>query len=478
MNALHNTNIERAVLNSILFNPPLIDQASKVLGKDDFYLPFHREVYGVMLDCEMQNSAIDEEIIKERLMERRAFVEDSMLEILTANPLSYIAEYCEELKEKATKRRLLLLSTSITQNVEKFVCSKDVLDSVQKELFEMATGRGGKEFSSGEELAEATLAHMKLMGERAKDGITGLTSGFKSIDNYTGGFGDSDLVILAARPAMGKTSLALNMVDAALKEGKAVAFFSLEMPKEQLYLRLLAAKTSIALKKLKTNDLSEEEHRRVQDAIAYFTRAGLYINDDGQMDIHLIRGQMRKLKAKDPRVGLCVVDYLQLMTSVASRERHLEISEISRGLKLLAREIGTPVLALSQLNRGVEARTDKRPMLSDLRESGAIEQDADMVLFVYREDVYKQQEARAQSEQNKKTGMGGETKYIEKEVEPAEIIIGKNRNGPVGVAHLSFVKAKTQFVKSDYYSMQNGQSAEVEIVYDEKVGGGFEMPAI
>jgi replicative DNA helicase len=244
---------------------------------------------------------------------------------------------------------------------------------------------------------------------------------------------------------MGKTAFCLNLAQTALDNNQGVAIFSLEMPAEQLMLRMLSAKTSIPLQKLKVGNMDDDEWTRLSDAAEVMSKSNLYIDDQGNVDINQLRSRLRKLKTKQNEIALCIVDYLQLMTSVTSKDRHLEVSDISRGLKLLARELSIPIIALSQLNRSLESRSDKRPTLSDIRESGAIEQDADMILFVYRDDVYKQRDEREKEKKDEKY----KSTFQEKEVEEAEIIVGKNRNGPLGVAKLLFHKKYTKFVDKE-----------------------------
>ena len=232
------------------------------------------------------------------------------------------------------------------------------------------------------------------------------------------------------------------------------------MPAEQLMLRMLSAKTSIPLQKLKVGDMSDEQWGRLTSAADEMSKKKFFVDDNGSVDIHKVRAKLRKLKSLHPEISLAIIDYLQLMNSAGSKDRHLEVSEISRGLKLLARELNIPIIALSQLNRGLESRSDKRPMLSDLRESGAIEQDADMILFVYRDDVYRIREEKEKEQKARTEGKEYKSNFFEKPEELAEVIVGKNRNGPVGVANLVFQKACTRFV-------DGGNKIPVEIVYSD-----------
>lgn len=258
---------------------------------------------------------------------------------------------------------------------------------------------------------------------------------------------------------MGKTAVVLNLAQKALDDNKGVAIFSLEMPAEQLMLRMLSAKTSIPLQKLKVGDMNDDEWSRLNSAADTMSNKKFFVDDNGNVNIHNIRAKLRKLKTQHPEIALCVVDYLQLMTSAGNKDRHLEVSDISRGLKLLARELNLPIIALSQLNRGVENRHDKRPMMSDIRESGSIEQDADLIMFVYRDDIYRMREEKDKEQKARVEGREYKSTFFDKPEESAELIIGKNRNGPIGVANLIFQKACTKFVDAG--------GVPVEIVYDE-----------
>jgi replicative DNA helicase len=285
------------------------------------------------------------------------------------------------------------------------------------------------------------------MRSRDNREVIGVDTGFRTLNKMTTGFNNGDLIIVAARPSMGKTAFSLNMVYSALKTDSGVAFFSLEMPVEQLMLRLLSIDSLVELQKLRTGDLTDNEYSRLNQSIKNFSTKKLFIDDDGGLNINQLRTKLRKLKSKNPEISMAVVDYIQIMNSTNSKDRQAEISEISRGLKLLARELKIPIIALSQLNRSLESRNDKRPIMSDIRESGAIEQDADIILFIYRDDVYR---LKAEKEKEMEARNRGE-KFVSQEVvkthEIAEIIIAKQRNGPTGVIKLNFHKSLTQFLE-------------------------------
>jgi len=460
MDNLHNINIERSVLSSILFNPSGYEDVASDIKPRDFYLPAHKYIFEAMEECEREDLPIDEEFLKKKLNQQGRFDEEAMLEILSTNPLPTTGAYVTEIREKSIKRDLVKLTADIREvAVEKDLPSSEVVDLVQQKLYQITADGKDKEFRDAPEMTSATIEHILEMKKRGNNGVVGLDTGFAKLNELTTGFGDGDLIIVAARPAMGKTSFALNLVQKALDDGKGVAVFSLEMPAEQLMLRLLTAKTSIPLQKLKVGNMNDDEWSRLNSAADTMSTKKLFVDDNGNVNIHTVRSKLRKLKSKHPEISLAVIDYLQLMTSAGNRDRHLEVSDISRGLKLLARELEMPVIALSQLNRGVESRGDKRPMLSDIRESGSIEQDADIIMFVYRDDVYRQKEEQEKEKKARMDGKEYKSNFVEKAEESAEIIIGKNRNGPVGTAKLIFQKACTRFVDAG--------GIPIEIIYDE-----------
>ena len=234
-------------------------------------------------------------------------------------------------------------------------------------------------------------------------------------------------------------------------QGKGVAFFSLEMPAEQLMLRLLSIQTSIPLQKLRVGDMSDDQWSSLNGAIDKMNSAKLFVDDQGSININQLRSKLRKLKNQHPEIEIAVIDYLQIMSGIGNQDRHIQVSEISRGLKMLARELEMPIIALSQLNRGLESRSDKRPMLSDIRESGAIEQDADIIMFIYREAVYKEREEREREKKAKDEGKDYKSTYIASEQEDAEVIIGKQRNGPTGTVYMNLIKELTKFEPVDEY---------------------------
>jgi len=458
---LYNLAFERSILSSIVFEPSQFDELSSQLKQDDFYLPAHQDIFKVMLLLLQKDQPIDEEFIKKELIKIKKFDEQVLLEILSANPISNTKAYVDEIKDKSLKRHLLTLTTEIKRvTVEEELPSAEVVDIVEKKLYDITQDNQSSDFKDAPKMTFDTMEYIKEMKARGNSVLVGVDTGFHELNKMTTGFGKGDLVIIAARPAMGKTSFVLNTVNSLIQNGKGVAFFSLEMPAEQLMLRLLSIQTSIPLQKLRVGDMDDNQWSSLNGAIDRMNSAKLFVDDQGSININQLRSKLRKLKNQHPEIEIAVIDYLQIMQGIGTQDRHLQVSEISRGLKMLARELEIPIVALSQLNRGLESRNDKRPMLSDIRESGSIEQDADIILFVYRDDVYLYKEEKEREKAAKAEGKEFVSEYVEKEEEDAEIIIGKQRNGPTGHVKLVFQKKLTRFVDAPAYA------AGVETVYE------------
>jgi replicative DNA helicase len=338
-----------------------------------------------------------------------------------------IAYYCRIVKEKALRRRLITAATDmVTQGYEAGVEVGELIDSAQKVIFDLAENKLQKAFSPIGDILKDTIKNIEKLYER-KEHVTGVPSGFIDLDEKTAGFQKGDLIIIAGRPSMGKTAFALNIAQyAAMHTDRpaAVAVFSLEMSKEQLVMRLLCSEARVDASRLRTGHLVDTDWSRLAKGAGSLHDAKVFIDDTPAITVMEMRAKSRRLKAEQG-VDLVVVDYLQLMRGSNTESRQQEISEISRSLKALAKELDVPVVALSQLNRSLESRTDKRPMMSDLRESGAIEQDADVIMFVYRGEVYDKENEEIKGR--------------------AEIIIGKQRNGPIGTVDLAFRGEYTRF---------------------------------
>ena len=466
MDSIYSINIERAVLSSVLFNPEEIEDILGLLKAKDFYLPAHQKIFDVMEKLHHNDMPIDEEFIRRKLDSKD--VDDSILiEILSANPITNTMAYVREIKDGSVKRELATLATTIKKvAIEEEVPASEAVDKVQNALYQITTDSTTNEVKDIETISSETLDYIKRMKEMGNKHLIGETTGFFNLDKQTTGFNSGDLIILGARPAMGKTALVLNMALKNVELGKGVIIFSLEMPAEQLLLRMLSAKTSIPLQNLRKGDMDDLQWSNLSKSFEDLQNKKLFVDDGGSLNINQLRARVRKLaQNQDNNISMIIIDYLQLMQGTSGKDRHLEVSEISRGLKLLAREMGIPVIALSQLNRGVESRPDKRPMLSDLRESGSIEQDADIIMFVYRDDVYKERDEARKEKEAKDKGEEYKSTFINKPVEEAEVIIGKQRAGPIGTVKLDFQKEYTRFVDKEY-----SNEAPIEVVF-EKCGG-------
>ena len=464
MDSIYSINIERAVLSSIFFNPEELEDVLGVLKPKDFYLPAHKAIFEAIVKLHSEDMPIDEDFVRNRV-DKKDVNDGVLLEILSANPITNTAAYVKEIKDASVKRELATLATTIKKvAIEDEISANEALDTIQGELYKISTNSATSELKDMQTVTSDTLAYIEKIKKLGNKYLIGQTTGFEALDKKTTGFNEGDLVIIAARPAMGKTALVLNMALKNVERGKGVIFFSLEMPAEQLMLRMLAAKTSIPLQNLRKGDMDDKEWSNLSAAFDDLNSKKLFVDDGGSININQLRARVRKLaQIQENNISLVIIDYLQLMQGLGNKDRHQEVSDISRGLKMLARELKIPIVALSQLNRGLESRPDKRPMLSDLRESGAIEQDADIIMFVYRDDVYKQRDEARKEKEAKDKGEDYKSKFIDKPIEEAEIIIGKQRNGPIGTVKLDFHKALTKFIDKD--NEHYGQ-APIEVVFE------------
>ena len=460
--SLYNLNIERAVLSLIIFDPANFEEIASALKSEDFYLPFHQHLFRAMESLSRAEKPIDEEFLREELSKSGKFDEEAMLDVLGANPITNTEAYISHIKALSSKRSLLTLATEIKKlTIEEDLEATEVMDRVEKKLYEITQSSVLDDFRASKDITLSMLDEIKRLKALGNSGLIGIDTGFRNLNRQTSGFGKGDLIIIAARPAMGKTALVLNMTLKALERNEGVAFFSLEMPAEQLMMRMLSIKTSIPLQLLRVGNLDDQQWGRFSVAMDEIGSKKLFVDDGGYATIHHVRSKLRKLKSHHPEITMAVIDYLQLMSGDRGREgRQQEISEISRGLKQLARELEIPILALSQLNRGLESRENKRPMLSDLRESGSIEQDADIVMFVYRDDVYREAKEKEKEMKAKAEGKEYKSNFQKKPEEETELIIAKQRNGPTGTVNLIFQKRFTRFVDA------NRDEDGVEIVYE------------
>jgi replicative DNA helicase len=414
----HSDEAEISVLGGMLIEETAADYAMEKLVADDFYHPSHRLIFEAIQKLRDQGHGTDARTVREELQKlgtfERAGGSDYLARIVDIVPTAAnIAYHSKIVLDNSVKRRLITVGTRVVgETYESSEDSDILLNRAEEEIFRLGERRFKKSFTPINQLLHGAVQQLEALSS-SSERITGAPSGFKDLDDITGGFQLSDLIILAARPSLGKTSLALNIATyLATQKGLPVAIFSLEMSMQQLVQRLISSESPVSLHSLRTGRASAEEWRRVSDACERLRRAPIYIDDSGILSALEMRAKARRLKLQKD-IGLVVVDYLQLMESNRrSESRQQEITEISRSLKALAKELNVPVLALSQLSRAPEQRTsDQRPRLSDLRESGAIEQDADLVLFLYKE----------KPQEEKKSELGAGT---------VEVIIGKNRNGP------------------------------------------------
>lgn len=427
-----NIEAEQAVLGAIFLEPSSLTLASEILIPEDFYRAAHQKIFNVMLKLTDEGKAVDlitvtEELAAAKLLEDTggvSYLSELAGSVPTAANMEYYARIVEE---KSLLRRLIRTATTIAQDgYTREDEVETVLSEAEKGILEVAQRKNVGAFHNIKDVLVRTYDNIELMHTRVGD-ITGIATGFSELDRMTAGFQRNDLIIVGARPSVGKTAFALNIAqNVATKTGENVAIFSLEMGAEQLVMRMLCAEGNIDAQRLRTGSLTDEDWGKLTMAMGSLSNAGIFIDDTPGIKVNEIRSKCRRLK-QEHGLGMILIDYLQLIqgSGRSGENRQQEVSEISRSLKALARELELPVIALSQLSRGVEQRQDKRPMMSDIRESGSIEQDADIVAFLYRDDYYDKE---------------SENKNI------IEIIIAKQRNGPTGTVQLAFVKEYNKFV--------------------------------
>ena len=421
---------ERSVLGALLLNDEVLGKIIEIVTPGDFYQPVHRTIFQVFLDLTQQSKRIDLVTLQDELLKRGELETIGGIEYLISlqddiSAVGLVEQHAKIIKEKAVLRELISSASGIIGN-----CYKQdqksidaVLDEAEKTIFQIANKRTGQRFVQLDIWLKKTFQHLSDIKSHSK-GITGIPSGYRNLDIMTSGFQKGDLIVLAARPSMGKTALALTIASQAAAVGSSVGFFSLEMAAEQITLRMLSSESGIPHQNIRNATISSEEWIELTNVAARLAGMKFFIDDSAMLTVMELRTLARKLKVEH-NLQFLVIDYLQLIHSSAKHEnRHQEVSEISRSLKALAKELQIPIIALSQLSRAVDSRLDKRPMLSDLRESGAIEQDADLIMFLYRDVVYNQDTEN-----------------------PAltELIIGKQRNGPTGTVFLHFAKELTKF---------------------------------
>lgn len=429
---------EQAVLGAMMVERNAIAKSAEALSADDFYRDSHKIIFKSIVEMFQKDDAVDQVTLIEYLK--------SNDKLEKAGGITYIAEmeagvlstenigdYIKIVEDKATLRRLIKASTDIISS-----CYNDqsdvlkVVDSAEKKIFDISETKNSGDFESISDVLERGFEEIQRLYNN-KGETTGVSSGFKDLDEKTSGFQPGDMVLIAARPSMGKTTFALNIAEnAALKDGKSVVIFSLEMSKEQLAYKLLCSQASVDMLSLRTGNLEDKDWENIARAAGPLSSAKIYIDDTAGVSIMEMRSKCRKLKAEHG-IDMIMIDYLQLMSGSGEESRQQEVSEISRNIKAIAKEMKCPVIALSQLSRAPEQRADHRPMLSDLRESGSIEQDADLVMFLYRDEYY-----------NKET----DQKNI------GECIVAKQRNGPVGTVKLAWLGQYSKFGDLDISNIE------------------------
>ncbi len=430
---------ERAVLGAVLADNTLIAAVGEIVNSEDFSSPAHAQIFSAMLKLDGQSRQVDHLTLAEELKVLGQLVSVGgpayLMRLDQVVPIAAnAAQYAQIVKDQAIRRRLANVGREIQDLASQETGELEVLlDEAERKVFLLAEKKREGDLRPVSELMEHTLDLLDKM-KAASTGITGLSTGYIDLDNQLTGLHAGELIILAARPGIGKTSFAMNIaVHAALKENKAVGIFSLEMPADQLLMRLLASTARVDMKKLRGGRLSPHDEEKFQEMAGALYNAPIYIDDSGGLSPFDLRAKARRVKQRDPRLSLIIIDYLQLMHQKGKVEsRQLEVAEISRALKQLAKELEVPIIALSQLSRKVEDRKGGKPMLSDLRESGSIEQDADVVMFIHREE-------------SDETGADGQPVQPTSTVIPVELIIAKQRNGPIGSIDLVFLGEYTRF---------------------------------
>jgi len=426
-----NLEAEESVLGAMMLSPGAIGAVSEILGAGDFYRESHAKIYRAALDLYAQSEPVDAITLVDAL-EERSQLEDvggrsRIQELASLVPATAnAAHYARIVHELATLRGLIRAGGQIAQlGWDRPGETSDLVDRAEQIVFDLSQQRVATEFSHIETLLKESFERITKLYEAGED-VTGIPSGFRELDKMTSGFQPGNLIIVAARPSMGKSAFGLCIAaNLAVRHGRPVALFTLEMSKAEVTQRLMCSEAKVESNRLRTGKLAADDWPRLTSACDALMKAPIYVDDSGSITMMEIRSKARRLKSKEPNLGLIVVDYMQLMTSGASVENRVqEVSQISRSLKVLARDLDVPVLAMSQLSRAVEQRHDKRPILSDLRESGSIEQDSDLVIFIYRDEYY--------NEESDQQGL-------------AEIHLAKHRNGPTDHIKLSFLRRYTKY---------------------------------
>lgn len=427
----HSVEAERAVLGGLMLDNQAWENVAEIIQVNDFHHPKHRVIFEGMTRFAQAQNPFDVRILIEHLKTRPTWnnqEEIYLLELAHIGSAANIEAYAKIVREHSIRRQLFHTASEIAQQAShgNEQAALEILDAAEKQIFQIAEqnvrASGAQPIAT---LLSKAINRVETLFHSSQS-VTGLSTAYADLDHMTSGLQEGDLIVIAGRPAMGKTSLAMNIAEnASIQSKKPILVFSMEMPGESLAMRLMSSLGRIDQHRVRTGQLTDEDWPRITSAVSMLSNATLFIDDTPSLSPHEIRARARRLARAEGSLGLIVIDYLQLMHVTGSNEsRTMEISVISRSLKALAKELNVPIIALSQLNRSLEQRADKRPIMSDLRDSGAIEQDADLILFIYRDEVY--------NESSTQKGI-------------AEIIIAKQRNGPIGKIHLTFLGKYTRF---------------------------------
>ncbi|KRL87407.1 replicative DNA helicase [Ligilactobacillus apodemi DSM 16634 = JCM 16172] len=444
-----NIEAEQAVLGAVFLSPDALADAMEFVEADDFYRRAHQILFQTMIDLNDDGEAIDVLTVNSRLEMNNqlddvggvAYIAELASSVPTAANIGY---YAKLVAEKAVLRRMISAATNIiTQAKEQDEPVSQLLESAERQIMEVAENRTQSGFKEIGKVLTDSLDEIDKLSKQEED-ITGLATGYRDFDHMTAGLQPDNLIILAARPAVGKTAFALNIAqNIGTSTDKTIALFSLEMSAESLVNRMICAEGSISANHLRTGQLDNQEWANLIVAVGALSKTNIYIDDTPGIKMSEIRAKSRRLAKEKGNLGLIVIDYLQLIEGSNKESRQQEVSEISRQLKKLSKELSVPIIALSQLSRGVEQRQDKRPVLSDIRESGSIEQDADIVAFLYRDDYYERADGEEKDDDN-------EDEIQNQDVGEVELIIEKNRAGARGTVKLLFIKSYNKFANISY----------------------------
>lgn len=451
---MRSSQIEKGIIATIFYDPSKIKDIADLIDESHFQDGKCRKIFKICKDLSEDDSYCDSAIVRAKSGEDlyQTIDEISLLDPLSSN----IEDYIEQLKGLKTLIDLRTLSTSIVKETSNTgqVSHAEILDMVERSVLEISIQNTSTNFRHIKDISTSIL---KIIENQKRDNkaFLGLDTGYPLLTRQLNGLNDGDLIIIGARPGMGKTALALNIAHSVVIQGHGVAFFSLEMPSEQLIQRMICAKADIPLQALRLGDISDMD--ALTKSVDDISKQELYVDDYGALNISQLRSKLRRLKMQKPHIKLAIIDYLQLMRGKNS-ERHLEIGEISRGLKILARELKIPIIALSQLNRNIDNRENKRPMLSDLRESGSIEQDADIIMFIHNKE-----ESSAKKEDSRSMRSKPQPEIPKPlDIIPVEVIVAKNRNGATGQIHMKFNKKYVRFEMDRKPSEENPELKNTE----------------